>query len=162
MWAPGLFTGSMQMSHLLILSGKDVRGLHYLHHQWHHHNLQWHSNGYVWPAWQRHFYVNLNWNWSSIIPVLKTYCVSDGPASAAFYASYELIQRWLQGPERWVVVIKYYLNGIPATIEHIFQVNPNPEAPFSCELINQFLETNINKSASWCIWPIFLHNHATL
>lgn len=24
----------------------------------------------------------------------------DGPASAAFYASYELIQRWLQGPER--------------------------------------------------------------
>jgi len=24
----------------------------------------------------------------------------DGPASAAFFASYELIQRWLQGPER--------------------------------------------------------------
>ena len=29
---------------------------------------------------------------------------SDGPASAAFFASYELIQRWLQGPERLVFV----------------------------------------------------------
>ena len=26
---------------------------------------------------------------------------SDGPASAAFFASYELIQRWMSGPERW-------------------------------------------------------------
>ena len=25
---------------------------------------------------------------------------SDGPASAAFFASYELIQRWMSGPER--------------------------------------------------------------
>ena len=26
--------------------------------------------------------------------------VSDAPASAAYFASYELIQRWLQGPDR--------------------------------------------------------------
>ena len=26
--------------------------------------------------------------------------ISDAPASAAYFASYELIQRWLQGPNR--------------------------------------------------------------
>ena len=35
--------------------------------------------------------------------------ISDAPASAAYFASYELIQRWLQGPDRYDYDFKLYL-----------------------------------------------------
>ena len=78
----------------LILSGKDVHGQ---------------------PSPVGHMMSTLNvmlfWNLSSF-EIVHVLCLSDGPASAAFFASYELFQRFLRGPERlvespWIEIIKF-------------------------------------------------------